>query len=113
MRVYPNDMQAQPTKVKLKLRQKSAYAVQHLMAAARFSRQCGEVQNKHLGEPLGAFFDEQVACVSATVMLSVASLESNVNEYLSTPEKLFPNYPHHVTSEFCELVSTLRILKTR
>jgi len=35
---------------KITLRQRSNYAVQHLMAAARFSRQCGDVQENHQGQ---------------------------------------------------------------
>jgi len=95
---------------KIMLRQKSNYAVQHLMAAARFSKQCGEVQEKHLGQPLGEFFSEQIACVSATLMLSVASLESNINEFLSDPDKLLPELPTNARKEFCDLISEQRIL---
>jgi len=36
----------------IKLRQKSAFVVQHLMAAARFSRQCGDVQSRNIGVTL-------------------------------------------------------------
>lgn len=92
------------------LRQKSAFAIQHLMAAARFSQECGEVQQKYLGQPLGPFFDEQIACVSATIMLSVASLESNINEYLGEPAQLFPEFPEQARQEFCQLVAELSIL---
>jgi hypothetical protein len=72
------------------LRQKSAFAVQHLMAAARFSRMCGEIEIANAGKPLGNFFDEEIACVSATVMLSTASMESNINEYFSDIRASFP-----------------------
>lgn len=92
------------------LRQKSAFALQHLKAAAKFSRQCGKIQEQNIGNPLGAFYDDQMACVSAAVMLSVASLESNVNEYLSEPEKLFPDLNDQARSEVCELISPLSIL---
>jgi hypothetical protein len=95
----------------IKLRQKSAFAVQHLMAAARFSRQCGQVQAENEGKPLGLFFDEQIACVSAAVMLSVASLESNINEYLSEEDKLFPELNQGARQEFSLLISSLAILE--
>jgi hypothetical protein len=74
----------------IRLRQKSAFAVQHLMAAARFARMCGKVELEHAGEPLGNIHAEEIAFVSAAVLLSVASLESNINEFLSEDEKLFP-----------------------
>ena len=86
------------------LRQKSAYAIQHLMAAARFSRQCGQVQRENLGKPLGSFYDEQIACVSAVVMLSVASLEANINEHLSDPDTLFPEFEQRARLEVSTLI---------
>ena len=48
----------------VELRQKSAFAIQHVKAARRFSRQCGEIESANIGKPFGPFFDEQVACVS-------------------------------------------------
>jgi hypothetical protein len=74
----------------LDLRQKSAFAIQHLMAAARFARMCGKVELENADKPLGNFYNEEIALVSATVLLSVASLESNINEFLSEPQNLFP-----------------------
>lgn len=94
----------------INLRQKSAFAIQHLMAAARFSRQCGDIQKRHMGQPLGGFFDEQIACVSATVMLCIASLESNINEYLSEPAKLFLEISLNKANEFIDLIGNLSIL---
>lgn len=66
------NMELESVKASIQLRQKSAFAVQHLMAAARFSRQCGEVQREHIGKSLGSFYDEQIACTSAAVMRCVA-----------------------------------------
>lgn len=86
------------------IRQRSGFAVQHLMAAARFSRQCGEVEAANRGKSLGPFYDEQIACVSATVMLSVASLESNINEHLSDSDKLLSDIPKGARKQFCELL---------
>ena len=93
------------------LRQTSAFAIQHMMAAARFSRQCGEIQAANAGKPLGPFFDEMIACVSATVMLSVAAMESNINEYLSDPSKLFPALNAGATDAFVSLTNSLPILE--
>lgn len=85
------DLQAGEAKVSLELRQRSAFAVQHMMAAARFSQMCGEIEIANKEQPLGKFFDRQIGAVSATVMLSTASLESNINEYLCEPEQVFPS----------------------
>jgi len=93
------------------LRQKSAFSVQHLMAAARFSRQCGEAQKINSGKPLGVFYDEQISCVSAVVMLSVASIESNINEYLSEPEAIFPELSPSIQIEICSLIGSLSIIE--
>jgi hypothetical protein len=95
----------------VQLRQKSAFAIQHLKAADRFSRQCREIQSANAGKPLGPFFDEQIACVSATVMLCVASLESNVNEYLSNPQNLFVGLPEHAQTPVGELCAGLPLLE--
>ena len=94
----------------IKLRQKSAFAVQHMLAAARFSRQCGQIQEENLGKKLGSFFDAQISCVSATIMLCVASLESNINEYLSEGEKLFPLINEYARNEFITLLEPSSIL---
>lgn len=93
------------------LRQKSAFAVQHLMAAARFSRICGNVEKAHEGEPLGNFFDEQIACVSACVLLSVASLESNINEYLSDSHNYFSKLSQSLQQELFTLLEKKSILE--
>jgi len=95
----------------IRLRQKSAFAVQHLMAAARFSRMCGNIEITNAGIPLGNFFDEQIACVSATVMLATASLESNLNEYFSEIETNFPELSKNLREYAFELLEKKSILE--
>lgn len=63
-----------------KLLQRSNFSVQHIMAAARFSRLCYQVEKEHMGEKLGSFYDEIISYTTAAVFSSVASLEANVNE---------------------------------
>lgn len=101
---------SQATISKVELRQKSAFALQHLMAAARFSRLCGEVQERNKNKQLGPFYDEQIAYVSATIMLCVASIESNINEYLSEPTILFPELNSNAQNELCSLIGSLSII---
>ncbi|MEZ0150399.1 MAG: hypothetical protein AB9Q22_11970 [Candidatus Reddybacter sp.] len=96
--------------VSAKLRQKSAFAIQHLIAAARFSRQCGEIQKQNEGKALGSFYDEQISCVSAAIMLCVASIESNINELLSMPETLFPEADPNIQKEVSSLIGELSII---
>lgn len=93
------------------LMQRSAMAVQHLIAASRSSRQCREIQDVNRGLPLGPFFDDLIACVSSTVMLSVASIEANINEHIEDADKLLPELSDGARREFCDLVSQLPILK--
>ncbi len=69
------NFQAQAT-----LRQRSNFAVQHMMAAAHFSRLCNKVEQDNIGLPLGPFYDEIISYVTATILSTVASLESNINE---------------------------------
>ena len=99
-----------PMKAEITLRQKSAFAVQHMMAAARFSRMCGDIEIQHKGESLGSFFDEQITYVSATVLLATASLESNINEYFSDPNAHFPEINKRVFDEILVLIEKESIL---
>ena len=105
------NIQLEDTRSEIGLRTKSAFAVQHLMAAARFSRMCGKIELENIGNPLGAFFDEQTSYVSATVMLSVASMESNINEYFSDVENNFPELSEETRSVAFELIEKKSILE--
>jgi hypothetical protein len=58
------------------------FAVQHLLAAASFSRRVGEVERAHAGEGFGSFFDEILHAASACVFMAAASLEALSNELL-------------------------------
>jgi len=65
------------------LRQRENFAVQHMLAAARFARACHRIEQEHAGKPLGSFFGEIRAFVSAGVLSVVASMEANLNELLA------------------------------
>lgn len=62
------------------LKQRYNFAVQHMMAAARFTRHCYQVENDNVDQPFGPFFDEILSYVSGTILSSIASLEANINE---------------------------------
>jgi hypothetical protein len=68
-----------------------AFAVHHLMAAARFSRQCHKIEADHQGQTIDYFFNEIITCCSATIILSVASIEANINEIFFDSA----NFPEH------------------
>ncbi len=97
--------------VQATLRQKGAFAVQHLMAAARFSKMCGIVERDNTGKELSNFYDEQIACVSANVMLCVASLESNINEFFSECDTNFKELPEKLRCEIFSLIEKKSILE--
>src|SRR4030042_426714 len=56
------------------------FAVQHMIAAARFARLCYKVEDDNAGAPFGPFYDEVVSYVTATILSSVAGVEANINE---------------------------------
>lgn len=67
-------------KLQVSVKQRYNFAVQHLLAAARFSRQCFNVETAHTNHAFGPFFDEVLSYVSGTILCSVAALEANINE---------------------------------
>jgi hypothetical protein len=56
------------------------FSIEHLLAAAHFSRHVAELEQAHTGEPFGAFFDEILWFSSACVLSCAAGLEAYVNE---------------------------------
>lgn len=103
--------QLEPTLDKPTLRQRSNFAVQHLMAAARFSRKCGEIENQNNGQPLGPFYDVEIGYVSATILLATASLESYINEVWADGEKSFPELTESIRLHLLELIEDKPILE--
>lgn len=73
-------MTLEDAKLQASLKQRYNFAVQHMIAAARFSRHCFDVENIHLDHVFGPFFSEVLSYVSGAVLSSVAGLEANINE---------------------------------
>lgn len=67
------------------------FSVPHLLAGARFSRHVCSIERANRGKPLGPFYDEILSFCIATVITSVASLESYSNELFSDYGKNFPD----------------------
>ena len=76
-------------KFKATAQQRHNFAVQHLLAAARFARLCFEVEETHAGEPFGSFYDEVTSYATAAVFSSVAALEANINEVFADAQDGF------------------------
>ena len=57
------------------------FAIQHLAGALGFSRQVCEIEAQHLGEPWGGtFYEEMSGPAIAVIMMTVAGMESYLNE---------------------------------
>ena len=67
-------------------------AVQHMLAAARFSREVGMLENQNSGQQFGAFWEGVLHHATACVLTSVASLEAYANELFSDRTTLIPEY---------------------
>jgi len=62
--------------------QRMNLAVNHLIAASIFSRNVGDIEALHKGEPFGSFYEDILANSIATAYCSVASIEAYINEVL-------------------------------
>jgi hypothetical protein len=97
-------MVAGPPSVRVTARVRSNFAVQHMLAAARFARRVGEVEKEHAGEQFGPFFDEIISYVSATILSSAAGLEAYINELFIEAETYFPEYRRGASAELWDLL---------
>jgi hypothetical protein len=71
-------------------RTKAHFSLQHLLAAAAFSREVAELEQRHAGEPFGPFFDDILARCTAVVLSATACVEAYANELLLDPVGTFP-----------------------
>jgi hypothetical protein len=86
-------------------------AVQHMLAAARFSREVGMLQNQNKGQPWGAFFPCILHHATACVLTSVASLEAYANELFSDRNTLFQEYSPELLHNLWETYEQKSILE--
>ncbi|WP_439402595.1 hypothetical protein ACNJYA_09270 [Bradyrhizobium sp. DASA03068] len=84
-------------------RLRTNFAIGHLLAAARFSRQTGSVQSAHQNDDFGDWWEEMLHNSVACLFLATASLESYANELFADRETVFPGLPAHVTDKVWEL----------
>lgn len=70
--------------------QKVNLSIRNLMAAAHFARKSGLIEQKHKGESLGPFFDEESYYVISSVVMSVSSVEARINEYIEDYRNTIP-----------------------
>jgi hypothetical protein len=95
-------------------RQRYNFAVQHMIAAARFARLCYKVEDENAGAPFGPFYDEIVSYVMATILSSVASLEANINEIFADLRDgfiVFDGLDMNLVTELWDLIEKKPILE--
>lgn len=95
-------------------RQRPNFAVQHMIAAARFARLCYKVEDDNAGAPFGPFYDEIINYVTATILSSVASLEANINEIFADVRDhiiVFDGLDMNLLTEIWDLIEQKPILE--
>lgn len=95
-------------------RQRSNFAVQHMLAAARFARLCYKVEAENAGSPFGPFYDEIISYVTATILSSVAGLEANINEIFADGRDrmiVFDGLDEKLLTEMLDLIEEKPILE--
>jgi len=87
------------------------FAVQHMLAAALFSRRVGELERTHAGAPFGPFWEEILHCATASVMTSTASLEAYTNELFFERATVFPGYRSELLDRLWETFEQKSVLE--
>lgn len=77
-------------------------AVQHMLAAARFSRAVGELEAEHRGKEFAEFWGSILHNAVACVLTTVASLEAYANELFSDRTTVFPGYSKELLNHLWE-----------
>jgi hypothetical protein len=78
-------------------------SILYLLSAASFSRRVKALEADHRGEQLAEFWEDIFANATATVLASVAALESYANELLIDHEKVFPELQPEVRAKLRKL----------
>ncbi len=83
---------------------KTNFAVQHMLAAARFSRLSAGVESSQVTESSDIDFDELTSYVTATILTSAAGLEANINELFIDAHRFFSEYTEGNSQYLWELL---------
>ncbi|MHB1731443.1 MAG: hypothetical protein ACYCVG_10940 [Leptospirillum sp.] len=86
-------------------------SIQHLLGAAHFSRMCYQIDQENQNNLIGDYQQEITQLVIGSVTLSVAYLESYINELLFEGEKKFPDIKSEVVKSYLSLLEDKRILE--
>jgi hypothetical protein len=97
-------------RLKAKGRGRTNFGVQHLMAAAYFSRKVHKIETINSGKEFGPFFDKILWFSTACVFSSVASIESYFNELFADSAQNFSNYTDEIKIMMWKLIEKKSIL---
>jgi hypothetical protein len=86
-------------------------AVQHMLAAARFSREVRQLEEQHKEEQFSEFWESILHHATACVLTTVASLEACANELFSDRSSLFPDYSPELMNNLWETYEQKPILQ--
>lgn len=99
------------SRVNVKVQLLRRLSTHHLLGAARFSRMCYEIEQENHDKPIGKFQEEITQLVIGTVTLSVACLESYINELLFEGEKKFTDVRPEIIQSYLSLLEDKRLLE--
>jgi hypothetical protein len=92
-------------------RTQTRFSVQHLLAAAHFSRQVAQIEGTNAGKGFGGFFEEILTNATACVFTCAASLEAYANEFYIDRGVNFPDLRAEVADRLWELFEQKPILE--
>jgi hypothetical protein len=81
------------------IRVKCNHSVQHILAAANFTRQSGQLEAKNPTSPSGEIQTNEISYVSGAIIMSVCFLEAVINELLIDVTEEQPNYTRTLSKD--------------
>lgn len=90
---------------------RSNLSVTHILSAAMFSRAVGAIETANAEKAFGDFWEDIQANATATILTSVAALESYANELFVDHAEVFPELRFDIMAKRWELYEQKPILK--
>src|SRR3954454_16937035 len=70
------------------------FSLQHLLVAARLSREVAALEQTNIASPFGSFFDDILGASSGCVLLATAGVEAYINEIFTSRKDYFSARDH-------------------
>ena len=90
---------------------RSNLSVTHILSAAMFSRAVGAIETANADKAFGDFWEDMQANATATILTSVAALESYANELFVDHAEVFPELRFDIMAKLWELYEQKPILE--